>query len=420
MDPNEKTIVSEIDLDEILNPGASSVMIPDEKKPSVFKRNAEDLTFLDKAEEEEEVELSEEEKQAKIKSGELNSDGTKKEVAPTKTELDDILNQNEEKLEEEDPKKGRPKVQKDALLQLTNKLIEKKVLIPFEDEKPLEEYSVQDFEELIEANFEERETKLHSEIAEKFFDSLPDEMKYAAKYIADGGTDLKGLFKTLAASEEIKHLNPLEEGDDETIVRTYLQATKFGDDDEIQEEIDAWKDRNELQAKAKKFKPKLDALQEEIVADMTVRQESLKKKQEAQAQAYMQNVYKVLEPGELNGIKLERKTQGLLYAGLTQPNYPSISGKRTNLLGHLLEKHQFVEPNHALIAEALWLLADPDGYRTKVREIEHKNSVEKTVRQLKTEEGRRIVTTKDEEENIKSPAKRGIQRKDNNNFFKRT
>jgi hypothetical protein len=59
--------------------------------------------------------------------------------------------------------------------------------------------------------------------------------------------------------------------------------------------------------------------------------------------------------------------QGLLFSGLVQPNYPSISGKPTNLLGHLLEKYQFVEPRHDLIAEALWLLADPNGYKGKVK-----------------------------------------------------
>ena len=28
----------------------------------------------------------------------------------------------------------------------------------------------------------------------------------------------------------------------------------------------------------------------------------------------------------------------MLYNGLVQPNYPSVSGTNTNLLGHLLEK----------------------------------------------------------------------------------
>jgi hypothetical protein len=76
----------------------------------------------------------------------------------------------------------------------------------------------------------------------------------------------------------------------------------------------------------------------------------------------------------------------MLYSGLVQPNYPSVSGKQTNLLGHLLEKYQFVEPRHDLIAEALWLLADPDGYRSELRGQGQSAAAVETARKLKTEQ----------------------------------
>jgi hypothetical protein len=63
------------------------------------------------------------------------------------------------------------------------------------------------------------------------------------------------------------------------------------------------------------------------------------------------------------------------------------------MLGHLLEKYQFVEPRHDLIAEALWLLADPDGYKGKIKEQGSKKTVEDTVRKLKTEESRKISSS---------------------------
>jgi len=70
------------------------------------------------------------------------------------------------------------------------------------------------------------------------------------------------------------------------------------------------------------------------------------------------------------------------------------------MLGHLLEKYQWVEPRHDLIAEALWLLADPDGYKTKLREGAEKSAIEKTVRQLKTEEANKITSSSmDEDDN---------------------
>jgi hypothetical protein len=141
----------------------------------------------------------------------------------------------------------------------------------------------------------------------------------------------------------------------------------------------------------------------------------MRQRQTEQAQVYMQNVYDTLKPGDLNGIKLDKKTQELLYSGLIQPQYPSVSGRPTNLLGHLLEKYQYVEPNHGLIAEALWLLADPNAYKTKIREQGQKESVEKTARMLKTEEARKYSSSPVvESEEVKQKT---IKR--SNNFFTR-
>ena len=109
------------------------------------------------------------------------------------------------------------------------------------------------------------------------------------------------------------------------------------------------------------FKPKLDAMQQDLLNQRLAEQETQAKLRAEQSQNYIDSVYTALEPGELGGLKIDNKVQNMLYSGLVQSNYPSINGKQTNLLGHLLEKYQWVEPNHGLIAEALWLLADPDG-----------------------------------------------------------
>jgi len=318
---------------------------------------------------------------------------------------------------DDEPKKtpGRAKVAKDGTVELVKKLIDAGKIVPFDDDKPIEDYTLNDFEELLEANFEERENTIRQSTPAEFFESLPEELQVAAKYVADGGQDLKGLFKVLSHVEETFELDPTEPNHQERIVREYLSATNFGTPDEIQEEIDSWKDRDELQAKAGKFKPKLDAMQAKVVQQKLAQQEQMKKQQAAQAQAYMQNVYNTIAPGELNGLKLDRKTQELLYGGLVQPSYPSISGRPTNLLGHLLEKYQYVEPNHGLIAEALWLLADPDSYRSRIMDQAQKVQVEKTARMLKTEEARRSTGSPIvEKEEVKQ---RTIKR--TNNFFKR-
>jgi hypothetical protein len=404
----DSTTVGQVDvnLDEIFgSPGAENIMLPEssqeeEKKSVLYKEPEVDTSFIDKPAAEKPV---------------VSAEEVKQEVESTIAELDGLISQ-----EEEAGNKGRPKVDKSGLAELAVKMIEEGTLIPFDDDKPLEDYTTKDFRELFEANFQERENKVRESTPKEFFQALPEELQIAAKYVADGGQDLKGLFRTLAQVEETFDLDPSVEGHQEEIARQYLYATNFGTPEEIESEIQDWADMNKLEQKANQFKPKLDRMQEEIVARKLAEQEARKEQQEKQARVYMDNVYNTLSAGELSGVKLDKKVQSMLYSGLVQPNYPSISGKNTNLLGHLLEKYQFVEPRHDLIAEALWLLADSEGYKNRIREQGGKQAVEKTVRQLKTEEQRKIASSSPQEE---QPAKRSTQQRtiprNQGNIFKR-
>ena len=320
--------------------------------------------------------------------------------------------------EEDSGNKGRPKLDKSGLYELATKMIEEGSLMAFEDDKPLEEYTTKDFRELFEANFQERENKVKESTPKEFFNALPEELQYAAKYVADGGQDLKGLFRTLAQVEEMRSLDPANEYDQEEIARQYLHATRFGSPEEIEAEIEDWRDMDKLEQKANQFKPKLDRMHDEIIARQLAEQEAKKEQQDRAAKAYMDNVYNTLSIGEIGGVKLDKKTQSLLYSGLVQPNYPSISGKPTNLLGHLLEKYQFVEPRHDLIAKALWLLADEAGFEAKIREQGGKQATEKTVRQLKTEEARKLSSSSpnDDEPETRKTTQRTISRNQGNIF----
>jgi hypothetical protein len=409
----DTTTVEQVDvnIDELFgNPGAANIMVPEdgktaEDKPkTMFTKENVDVSFLDTppATAEEKAQAAED----------------KALVEETISELDNLITQNEEA----GTKNGRPKVDKDGLYDLAQKMIEEGTLIPFDDDKPLEDYSTKDFRELFEANFQEREENIKKNVPKEFFNALPEELQIAAKYVADGGQDLKGLFRTLAHVEEIVDLDPSNEYDQEEIARQYLWATNFGTAEEIEAEIQDWADMNKLQQKANQFKPKLDRMQEEIVARQLAEQEHKKEQQQKQAKAYTDSVYNTLAAGEIAGVKLDKKTQSVLYSGLVQPNYPSISGKNTNLLGHLLEKYQFVEPNHGLIAEALWLLQDPDGYRTKIKEQGSKAAVEKTVRSLKTEESRKLSSSSTNtgagEDRSSNKPQKTIQR--STNIFRRT
>lgn len=418
---NQTTTVQEVEVsDDTLNellgmPGAESVMVPssEAKKPSIFSKDSVDISFLEKNEEE-----------TTGKTVTPASAATTPSAKETEAAIQEVSQQLTDILEEEADagKSGRPRVDKSGLVETFSKLIEKGVILPFDEDKPLEKYSTQDFQELLEANLAEKEKTIREETPMEFFDSLPQELQYAAKYVADGGTDLKGLFRTLSHVQEMRDMSVEDADDQEAIVRNYLSATNFGTPEEIEEEIDSWRDRNELGSKAKKFKPKLDAMQEQIVARKLQQQEQMRKQQEEAARVYTDNIYRTLEPGELNGLKIDKKTQGLLFQGLVQPNYPSMSGRPTNLLGHLLEKYQYVQPRHDLIAEALWLLADPDGYKSKIKEGTVKEATEKTVRMLKTEQqSRQSSTTMSDDSNDEAPRKpKTISRQNpGNNFFKR-
>ena len=408
----DSTTVEQVDvnIDELFSlSGADNVMLPEEEEEqeskSMFKNdNIVDTSFLDKTEEPEEQQ-------------EVEDANVAEEVNETIAELDQMITE-----EEEASSVGRPKLDKSGLVDLANKMIEEGTLMPFDDDKALEDYTAADFRELFEANFQQREENVKSSVPQEFFQSLPQELQVAAKYVADGGQDLKGLFKTLAQVEEIVELNPENENHQAEIARQYLRATNFGTIEEIEAEIEDWADLGKLQQKAEQFKPKLDKMQEGLVARQLAEQEHKKQQQEQAAKAYTDNVYDTLSAGELSGVKLDRKTQNMLFSGLVQPAYPSISGKPTNLLGHLLEKYQFVEPRHDLIAEALWLLSDPDGYKSKIQSVGAKEQVGKTVRTLKTEQQRRNTSSVPQEEEVRrakaTKQTRTIPRK-KGNIFKR-
>lgn len=407
-----QTSVQQVDLDIdswLGSPTADNLITPpsgEKTPPNIFSAGKVDLSILDGTPKEDE---DEEEKNV-----------SRETVSDIIDELDDTVDDGKQPSNNT----GRPKTDKSGLVGFLKKRIESKEMFAFDDydesKQSLEDYlsglSEKDVDELWQANIDNLKNEVASKTPQEFFESLPEKLQYAAKYVLDGGEDLGTLFQVLAQSEQVQALDPTDENDQEGIIRSYLRATSFGSEEEIDEEINTWKDLNVLEKKAKQFKPKLDQMQEQIIQAQLAEQEERKEQQEAAAQAYMQNVFEALRPGEINGLKLDKKIQAQLYTGLTQPQYPSISGRPTNLFGHLLEKYQFVEPNYPLIAEALWLLSDPDSYRDQLRRQGGNQKVEQTVRQLKTEQSRRTQSTYEDDE-PQAPKARKISRPVN--IFKR-
>jgi len=420
---NTTTSQMDISIDELLGtPGAENIMVP-ESKPSLFSRNPKvdiDKMLLEKTDEEKAAD----EAAAKLAAEAAAAGGAPiKKTPEEEQEIQDLLDPqtDEEKAASEKEDATKKSGRAGGLAELGARLIEKGYLIPFEGEEDVSKYGIKDWEELFESNEKEKRKKTKEEVSGEFYEELPEELQVAAHYVANGGQDLKSLFRSLAAVEEIRQLDTTDEASQEQIVRSYLHATNFGTAEDIEEEIEGWKDRDELLNKANKFKPKLDAMQEQIVARQLQQQDAKRKQQEKQAAVYTDTIYKTLEPGEINGLKLDKKVQNMLFGGLTQANYPSVSGRPTNLFGHLIEKYQYAEPNPALIAEALWLLADPEGYKAKVKAIGSKDQIEKTVRTLKTEQSNKITSGQGQEDDDNASRKKpgsGIARP-TGSFFKR-
>tara|TARA_R110002020_G_scaffold248022_2_gene462096 strand:+ start:4893 stop:6176 length:1284 start_codon:yes stop_codon:yes gene_type:complete len=417
----EQKQISSDELDNLLGmPGADSVITPaEDEKPSFFTKENVDMSFLN----EPAVEINANDTKSNEEVSDENDDiqeNVNLESNNSET-IDDLVDQVDAVINEDSESNvGRPKLDKAGMAQLTQELIKEGLVVPFEGEEDFDDYTLNDYKELIKANFDNRAEQLNQTLPHEFKKHLPPELQYAADYVFNGGDDLKGLFKYLAKAEEVKDYNVESENGQAAIAREYLRATNFGNDEDIQEQIEEWTDLGKLEEKAGKFKPKLDKMQEQIVQRQVSIQQEKQRQQEEQSHQYMNSVYETLKDGQLGDVKLNNKIQNLLYAGLVQPNYPSISGKPTNLFGHLIEKYQFVEPRHDLIAEALWLLADPQGFKNNIKKSANNDHVAQTVKKLKTEQSNRNASTT-VDPNIDNSRKRQTRaiKKPTKNFFKR-
>lgn len=414
---NQQSSVSNVSIESIDDflpmPGAESIVTADEEddKLTIFSKPRQtDMSFLEKEEDDSDENSDEDSDKKKTTSADTNS---------AFAELDADL-EGDDSDDSSDKKPGRKKIDKSGMVETFSKLIEEGLIVPFEDDKSLEDYSVKDWKDLIQANFDEKEKAIREQTPKEFFESLPQELQYAAEYVAKGGTDMKGLFRALSQTEEVRSLDPRNDEHQELIARQYLQATNFGNGDNeiIEDQLQEWIEAGTIAKKAQQFKPKLDQMQEEVVQSKLAQQEEFRAQQQKKKEEYMENIYNTLKPSELNGVKIDGKRQKFLWDELTTVKYESMTGRPTNLLGKLLEDHQFGKaPRYDLIAETLWLLSDPDDYKENIRKQAKNEVTQDTVRKLKTEEARKIASTvKDEEED--KPATRKIPRQAAN-IFKR-
>jgi hypothetical protein len=379
--PNtSSTTVEEIEfenLDDLLGiPSASSVISPVESKSTVLKSNKIDISFLDDIDDND-TEI--------YKDDEELTEKTVKAIVDTKLD-------SEEKNKNFSSDKSESHT---AMIEAAERLVKKGILQLFDDGKNVNDYTANDFEELIEANISSHVGVAAENAPVQIFSQLPEEVQAVIHYALNGGHDMKSLFSQLAKTQETFDLNINDEGDQETIARQYLNVTDFGTLEEIEDEINELKDRGTLSKYAERYKPKLDAKQAEVIEKRLKTQQAAQDRKEQMEKNYQDVVYNTLNANNLNGIPLNNKIQTMLYYGLTDSTkYQDAKGNPTNALGFLLEQHQFgAKANPSLVAEALWLLADPDHYRNSIKQIGANQANSNTVRQLRTEEQTRNTSS---------------------------
>ena len=242
---------------------------------------------------------------------------------------------------------------------------------------------------------------------EQYIQSLDPKIQ-AAIYYSNLGQDPTPYLQAQYQLDNIANANLEDESVQEYIVKSHLTNTKFGTPEQIDQEIQNIKDGGRLEDKSKQFHPHLVALDQQRVQHMERQAEYEAQQRQLQYDEYTTGIYKALETGEIAGIKLDKKTQESLYYGLITPQYPDRNGNPTTELGALLDKHQFVEPNYALLAEVTLLMRDPEGYREKIRQQGANVQTQQTVRQLKTEQARQLQPVEHTENKVQ---KNGIQRR---------
>ena len=290
-----------------------------------------------------------------------------------------------------------------------SELIKEGLIFGFDGEEEIK--SIEDLKELIQANKEEWKKEALENELDEVFSALPEDLQYAVDYVKNGGRDLKSLFKVLAQTQDIKGFDVGT--DQKEITRTYLEYTKFGTPEEIEEQLSEWEDMDLLDKKAEQFKPKLEKLQEKVVQEKLAEQEEVKKYQKQLIKNYFDGVSEALQDKNLNGISINRDEQAAIYEDLTANNYVSSrTGQPINYLGKFLEHITWDEPNYKMLAELTLFAKNPEKYREKIRASVKASEAENTVRKLKTAQGglKPSTTPVEEEPNKFTIPKKSITR----------
>jgi hypothetical protein len=266
-------------------------------------------------------------------------------------------------------------------------LVEKGILAGFEDDSPIK--SKEDLEKLIEGNKKAWVEEATAKVVEEQLDSLPDEVKLIVDYAKNGGQDFKTLFTLMSQNHELRSYDIEKPEDQRAIVRNYYTAQGWTED-EVEEEVINLVESEKLGSQASKLKPKLDKMNADLIAEQTELQEKREAQKKQMSQFMTRNVVETVQKGQLGDIKLSKEEQQDIYNALVKEQYQSLGGK-TNRLGALLDKIQYIEPNYELLAKVTMYLSDPVGFEKKLREAVKTEVTAQTVKKIKIDQNKQKI-----------------------------
>jgi len=262
-----------------------------------------------------------------------------------------------------------------------------------EEKQTLREYleglPKKDLNSLIDDNYKSRENQIKETYKQEVFESFPGHLKHVAQVLAGEEVDPREIYGALARVEQTTALDPAKEADQLAIVHNWLQTSKFGTAQEIEAQVEEWKEEGKIATKAAQFKPKLDKAQEEQLKAYAIQAEEIKKEREQQAKWYHQNVVKTLQDADLgNGIKLNRKNQEALYNAMMIDLKPSqLNGELQDLLNQKIEKAKYIEPDFKFLTRLTLFASDPDAYDEMMKQLGKNEATGTITRELKTAQG---------------------------------
>lgn len=263
-------------------------------------------------------------------------------------------------------------------------LIDQKILLPLDVDKDIDDYTKDELKELLKLNIENARREESENVLEQFIDSLPEELQKMIEYHVAGGFDIKQIINLISKDAEVFSLDPNDDTDAKTILAYHLRNNLGMSDDEVEEEIELYEKAGKLTEKAKRIYDTVKEKHKEEIENKIQEAEKAKNEASKKIQTLVDGLKSVSRKGKLKDNNADKTVLKEIVDGLTTVNYESITGKKTNLLGYLIEQKQFIEPDYDLIVEATWLLKDPEGYKKYIMSLGESKAAKDTLRKLKT------------------------------------